>query len=306
MGYLAFASAKASPGVTTTVAALAATWPEGRDVLVVELDPAGGDLVVRFDLATDPGLVTLAAAGRRELDRGILLAHTQPLMAPAQPGGSRRLVLAGPVMAEQAVAALGAIKARLTEVLSYPGLDVLVDCGRLDVGSPAERIATQADLLVMVMRPVVAEVHHLRARLSTLRPRAVSLLSIGEGPYSVRELADAVGAAPLATLPLDHRAAEALTVGHPSALRVLRRSRLLRGARAVADGLVSWVDPTSEGPKPPVVPEPARPSPAPPPPPPSYPPPPPPQGWYPPPAPGSGYPPPPPSQHPQPVEEQRS
>src|SRR4029450_4811377 len=82
MAYVAFASAKASPGVTTTITALAATWPRDRDLLVAELDPAGGDLGVRFDLATEPGLVTPAAAGRRR---------------PARPRGrrSRRAVRPG-------------------------------------------------------------------------------------------------------------------------------------------------------------------------------------------------------------------
>jgi len=75
MAYIAFASAKGSPGVTTAVAALAATWPADRPLVVAELDPAGGDLVVRLDLATEPGLVSLAAAGRRELDRDTLLVR---------------------------------------------------------------------------------------------------------------------------------------------------------------------------------------------------------------------------------------
>src|ERR671918_2515995 len=85
MAYVAFASAKASPGVTTTVAALAATWPAERDLVVAELDPSGGDLAVRFDLAAEPGLVSLAAAGRRELDRSTFVAHTQPLPVAAGP-----------------------------------------------------------------------------------------------------------------------------------------------------------------------------------------------------------------------------
>src|ERR687897_357205 len=112
MGYVAFASAKASPGVTTTIAALAATWPAERDLVVAELDPAGGDLVVRFDLAAEPGLVSLAAAGRRQLDRSTFVDHTQPLPFVAGdegPSGSRR-VLVGPVAADQAGAALAALR----------------------------------------------------------------------------------------------------------------------------------------------------------------------------------------------------
>jgi hypothetical protein len=249
MAYVAFASAKASPGVTTTVTALAATWPRDRDLVVAELDPAGGDLGVRFDLATEPGLVTLAAAGRRELDRSTLVGHTQPLPFVGRSGadgdseGAVRRVLVGPVAADQAGAALAALRGGLPGVLSSLSADVLVDCGRLDPSSAAHDVVTEADLLVVVARPVVAEVHHLATRLSVLRAQALSLLLVGDRPYSVAEVADAVGARPLGTLPVDDRAAAALTVGHSNGARILRRSRLLRDARALADGLAGWLPP---------------------------------------------------------------
>jgi hypothetical protein len=249
MAYVAFASAKASPGVTTTVAALAATWPRDRDLVIAELDPAGGDLGARFDLATEPGLVTLAAAGRRELDRSTVVGHTQPLPFAGRPGaggdagdaGAVRRVLVGPVAADQAGAALAALRGGLPGVLSSLNADVLADCGRLDPGSAAHDVVAEADLLVVVARPVVAEVHHLAARLTALRPRAVSLLLIGDRPYSVAEVADAVGASPLGTLPVDVRAAAVLTVGRSNAARIMRRSRLMRDARAVAEALARWL-----------------------------------------------------------------
>jgi hypothetical protein len=256
MAYVAFASAKASPGVTTTIAALAATWPQERDLLVAELDPAGGDLGVRFDLATEPGLVTLAAAGRRQLDRPTLAGHTQPLPFAGRPDadgdaeGAVRRVLVGPVAADQAGAALAALRGALPGVLSSLGADVLVDCGRLDAGSAVQDVVNEAELLVVVARPVVAEVHHLAARLSGLRPKAMSLLLIGDRPYSVAEVADAVGANPLGVLPVDDRAAAALTVGRSDGARVLRRSRLLRDARAVAEGLAGWLPPVLVRPPP--------------------------------------------------------
>jgi hypothetical protein len=249
MAYVAFASAKASPGVTTTVTALVATWPRDRDLVVAELDPAGGDLGVRFDLANEPGLVTLAAAGRRQLDRSTFVGHTQPLPFADRPGvdgaadRAVRRVLVGPVAADQAGAALAALRGVLPGVLSSLGADVLVDCGRLDPGSAAHDVVTDADLLVVIARPVVAEVHHLAARLSGLRPKALSLLLIGDRPYSVAEVADAVGAHPLGALPVDDRAAAALTVGRSDGARVLRRSRLMRDARAVAEALAGWLPP---------------------------------------------------------------
>jgi len=243
MAYIAFASAKASPGVTTTIAALAATWPRDRELHIAELDPAGGDLAVRYDLAVEPGLVTLAAAGRRELSPDTVLAHSQQL--PVAAGEPSRRILVGPVAADQAAASLGTLRLGLPRVLAALGSDVLVDCGRLDPGSPVQDVATEADLLVVVTRPVIAEVHHLAGRLASLRPRAVSLLLIGERPYSVAEVAEAVGASPLGTLPADERAAAALTSAYADSSRLPRRARLLRDARAVAEGLAEWLAPSA-------------------------------------------------------------
>jgi MinD-like ATPase involved in chromosome partitioning or flagellar assembly len=78
---VAFASAKGSPGVTTTAAALGSVWP--ADVVVADMDPAGGDLALRLrapqERPLDPerGLLSLAAAARRGLEPGEIAAHTQ-------------------------------------------------------------------------------------------------------------------------------------------------------------------------------------------------------------------------------------
>jgi hypothetical protein len=243
VGVIAFASAKSSPGVTTTIAALAATWPVERELHIAELDAAGGDLVVRFELAPEPGLVTLAATGRRDLSPETYLAHTQPLPSPTGSDRPARRVLVGPVAPDQASAALGALRGALPKVLAAVEADVLVDCGRLDTWSPAFEFAMQADLLVVVTRPILSEIHHLAARLTSVKARAVSLLTVGDQPYGVGDVAPVVGATPLGTIPSDVRAAAALTLGHPHALRVLRRSRLLRDARSVAEGLAVWLGP---------------------------------------------------------------
>jgi hypothetical protein len=246
MGYIAFASAKGSPGVTTAVAALAAMWPADRALVVAEIDPSGGDLVVRFDLATDPGVVTLAASGRRDLGPATLLAHTQELPGAAghsDGGGPSRRVLAAPVSADQATAALTALRGGLAHALDDIDADVIVDCGRLDPASPVFEVASRAELLVLLARPIVSEVHHLSARLGALSSATTSLLTVGERPYTVDEVAAAVGAHPLGCLPFDARASAALSGNLGNAARVLRRSRLLRDAGAVAAALAGWLGP---------------------------------------------------------------
>ena len=56
---VAMVSVKGAPGVTTLAVGLATRWPRGEAV-VVEADPAGGDLSARFGLAHDPGLAAMA------------------------------------------------------------------------------------------------------------------------------------------------------------------------------------------------------------------------------------------------------
>jgi Mrp family chromosome partitioning ATPase len=249
MAVIAFASAEGSPGVTTTLAALAAIWPGHRRLLVVELDPAGGDLAVWFDLRPEPGLVTLAAAGRRELEPVVVLGHSQmlPSTAPDHHPDEQRRVLVGPVAAEQAHAALHTLRGRLAPALArIDQADVLVDCGRVDPASVALEIFDHADLVVAVLRPEVSAVHHLSARLRAINPQApVAVLTVGERPYSVPDVAEAVGVNPLGALPVDAKAAAALAGRGVGPLRTVRRSALLRTARTLADGLVQTLAPPS-------------------------------------------------------------
>lgn len=100
-------SVKGAPGVTTSALALAGTWPTDRPPLVLEVDPSGGDLTAGFALASEPGLVSLAATARREAHRAeVAWEHTQVL-----PGGLP--VVAAPVRAEQASAAVEVLTASM-------------------------------------------------------------------------------------------------------------------------------------------------------------------------------------------------
>lgn len=242
MTLVVMASAKGSPGVTTLAAALAATWPVGRDLLVAEVDPAGGDLASRLDLPGSPGLVTLAAAARRELTGAVLDEHLQDL-----PGRGGIRLLAGPVSADQAAAALQTLGGRLAGVLASRPEDVLVDCGRLDGRTRVLDHATAAGALVVVVRPTVAAVHHLATRLESLAPPLpVGVVVVGDRPYSAPEVAAAVGATLVAEVPVDARAAAALA-GEGPAGRALERSPLVRAARQLAGRLASASVPSAVG-----------------------------------------------------------
>lgn len=234
MSILAFGSAKASPGVTTSLLAMAAVWPADRSLLLVEADPDGGVLSTRCGLAAEPGLSTLAVAGRRSMPLGELARHVQRL-----PGGDVD-VLVGPPSAEQSRRALelgaGPLAVALREL---PGTDVLVDLGRLTPAATTWPLVDAADRVVLVARPRLEELQLLPARLRALTGAGVapSLVLVGERPYSPTEVTTALDVDVLAVLADDPRAAAALT-GEPG-VAGLRRSLLLRSAQDAVAALLA-------------------------------------------------------------------
>ena len=230
MSLVVLTSLKNSPGVTTTALALGAVWPPERRVLVAELDPAGGDLVNRFRLPGEPGLLTLAAAARRHDPSQRVWQCCQRL-----PGGLA--VLTGPENAEQARNAMAT--PGLPEAFSGMDADVLADCGRSDPGSPALEVARHADVVVLVVRPVYAELKRLVGALPRLRQigSRLAVVLIGKGKYPPAEVAGALGVEVLGALPFDPQGA-AILGGAPTTKGALRRSPLLRYAHGLVPVLL--------------------------------------------------------------------
>lgn len=232
-----------SCGATTLGVAQAATWPAGRRVLLVELDPAGGTLAAASGWAAEPSLVSLAAAARRNSDPEAIWEHCQHL-----PGGGA--VLAAPAGAEQVRSAAGMLAGLLAR-LGELDADVLVDVGRLDATAPMPSIATGAGRVVLVARPRLADLHALatfvEARTvgaSRLEAGRVGLVLVGDGPYPDDEVTGALGIEVLGRLPWDPQAAE-LLASLPGSDRQLRLSPLVRAARTLADRLVAGTAPTA-------------------------------------------------------------
>jgi hypothetical protein len=243
---IAVASLKGSPGVTTFALALAARWPapptEARPAarcVVVEADPSGGDIATRFDLASSPGLVSLAAAARRDADAGLLWRHTQAL-----PGGLP--VITAPPGADQARAALGALgpdtptsAGVVQRAADRPGAVVIADCGRLDPDTPAVPVVRGADVLLVVTGARAGDLAHLAARLPGVGrwSRMRALLLVGEG-YPAVEVSRELGVPVLARIPSDPRGA-ALLRGRPGVRRTPARSALGRSAGQIAGWVIT-------------------------------------------------------------------
>ncbi|MDP8930374.1 MAG: hypothetical protein M3O70_17850 [Actinomycetota bacterium] len=235
MTVVALGSVKASPGVTTTMLGLAAVWPSERPLLLVEADPDGGVLAARCSLRPEPGLATLAAAGRHSLDPEELERHTQIL-----PGGVSALV--GPTDPDEARRAVDMAASRLVTTLAFrTGRDALLDCGRLGPHAPSWALVGQADAAVIVARPRLDELQHVRARLHRLQPaaRRPALVLIGERPYPPDEVASALDVPVVGVIANDASGAGALA-GWGGRETRLRRSLLIRSAREVLASLMAF------------------------------------------------------------------
>ncbi|WP_282794103.1 hypothetical protein [Streptomyces sp. CC224B] len=208
MALVALCSLKGSPGVTTTALGLAAGWPAGDAPVVVECDPAGGDLLARFRLDLSPGLVSLAAAARRATDPDLLWQHTQRL-----PGGLR--VVVGPPGAEQARAALeqlthdgGTTVRSWTDVA---GAVVLADCGRVEGNTQVMPVLRTADLVLLLARARSDALAYVAMKREALGQwsRALAFVLVGEG-YRDDEVSRELGIEVAARLPADLRGAALL------------------------------------------------------------------------------------------------
>lgn len=235
MTLIALCSLKGSPGVTTTAVGLAARWPDGQDHVVVECDPAGGDLAARFRLPTTPGLVSLAAAARRSADASRLLQHCQRL-----PAGLA--VVPGPIGAEQARAALAIVAANdasmLRSTAGRPDVAVIVDCGRVDPGSPALPLIQAADAMLLLSRAHDDELSHVAGKLSaaTTWNSNPSLVLVG-GSYSIAEVERELGISVFGRLPDDPKGA-AVLCGRRRTGPGPQRSALGRAATRLARDIV--------------------------------------------------------------------
>lgn len=256
MAVVTFCSAKGSPGVTTAAMAVGALWP--RKVLVVDADPAGGDLGLRLPQVdgtpteAGTGLLSLAPLARRGLTADTVLGHRQILA-----GGLE--IIAGLTDPAQSRALAPLWRDFATAFDTLPGGDALIDLGRLAGVDPVEMpLLQRSRLIVLVLRPTVSQVLHARERLRVLDqwvgssqqhagvPR-VGLLVVA-GPDQQRDAAGVVEtlleAAPwaedLGQLALDPAGAAVFEGG---TVRRPERTLLVRSAREVTERIVSLVVP---------------------------------------------------------------
>ena len=249
-------SDKGSPGATTTTLALASTWPS--PAIVVEADPAGGDLAIRLRtrdgtaLPEAPTVLTVAAAARtgRSADLAARYAHR------LTEGVS---VIAGHLAAEQSAGIVD--WESLGSALVASEVPVFLDVGRLHAGSRLLPVAALADVVLVVGRPDPGSVIRLRERLGRLAPAlaavrgspprlfAVLVSASRHGHANVDDLRRLLAESPAhpflagsAFVAFDPRAVARLEAGEDPTGRLARTS-LLRTARGVTTELAALLGP---------------------------------------------------------------
>ena len=219
-------SAKGSPGVTTSLVAMALTWP--TDVVLASLDPAGDDLragILQASAPDDCGVLELALSLRRghtDLARHVVGLSAAERSVWVLPGVS------DPVQGE-AIASLGN---DVLAAVAGAGRDVLIDMGRLPATGLRRELIARAEVIVLVLPPTLAGVDRARPVLSRLREQLeatasaarLAVLCVGNGPYPPDEVASALNAPLLGVLPHDPGSVNALGNGEVPWRRPLMRA----------------------------------------------------------------------------------
>jgi hypothetical protein len=225
------ATVKGSGGATTLAVGLAARWPQPGAV-VVEADPAGGDLAARFGHHPEPGLVGLVTATRRRADPDLLGAYAQRTTLDvdvvfAPPGGN-------------AAGAVQELVARGRDMLAGAAAQrlVVLDVGRLDTRSAALPLLEWADVLLVVTVPHLELLQAVDLRRDELTTQAAGrgglrLVLRGTGAFDPTTIGRDLRLPVAGRLPEDPTGA-AVLAGRARPGRGWTRTMLARAARGLA------------------------------------------------------------------------
>ncbi|MCL4434084.1 MAG: hypothetical protein M1399_04845 [Actinobacteria bacterium] len=241
MRTIALFSGKGSPGVTTLACCIGAVWPSKRRVVLMEADPAGGDLSTRFLLASGPGVMSLALSARSNNTGTVEIdSHVQQL-----PGGLE--VLVGPSSSDSALSLDREVAVLSSLIGLSPGdVDIIADCGRLSPALPGQMaVVERADVAIMVLPPqagAAAHAEHVVTRIDKARSRwqgedPVKLVVCGRGEVKPEELAAVLDMELLGAVPDDYKGA-AIACGQPGSTAAFARSAIIRSAASVVENII--------------------------------------------------------------------
>ena len=141
-------STQGSPGASTTAMHLAAHWAsEGREILLIEADPAGGSLSHNLGIQFTPGSASFVASGLA-VQSNHLIDHAQDVLfenlhvmpAPASPTGARGIFNTFADFSEE------------LRTISENEMAVIIDGGRVTADTAASGLTTSAAGVMVVCR----------------------------------------------------------------------------------------------------------------------------------------------------------
>ncbi len=230
----------AGDACTTTAVALASAWPASHDALLVEADPAGGDLAAWFDLPVSPSLSTVVTrvldGSWTEVERHVRAANSGLRVIPAPPRSGE----AAQAVAESARSLVTCLADRYSPV-------VVADTGRVQPSPAAHPFLGAAAVTVVVHRQATQSPRAAAVRLQRLADQLEAIMSlptaavvavIGAAPFAVGDvesfLGESVGVLPIVGLPVDELAAAVFGGRTGVSSRRLARFPLLKAAGDLA------------------------------------------------------------------------
>lgn len=240
---------------TTTAVALAACRP---DVILVDADPAGGDLAAWFDLPASPSLSDVVT----RVHDGGGWAEIEPFVRAADNG---LRLLAGAGGTAEATRAVGEAGRVVVPALASRAVDAphaVADTGRVGLPPGVHPFVASATVAVVVHRQAPQSTGAAAVRLRRLAehldlmatgPALPIVAVIGTAPFGVGEierfLVDSAGELEVVALPDDPLAAAVLAGRTGVSRRRLRRLPLMRAARelsGVIDGALAVAGESAE------------------------------------------------------------
>ena len=187
-------STQGSPGASTTAMHLAANWAsEGREILLIEADPAGGSLSHNLGIQFTPGSASFVASGL-PVQSNHLIDHAQDVLfenlhvmpAPASPTGARGIFNTFADFSEE------------LRTISENEMAVIIDGGRITTDTAASGLTTGAAGIVVVCRnnSQLSSLEHLKdmlaAGLGEGGPQGCAV-TVGKSPLSPEEWQESCG-----------------------------------------------------------------------------------------------------------------
>ena len=187
-------STQGSPGASTTAMHLAAHWAsEGREILLIEADPAGGSLSHNLGIQFTPGSASFVGSGL-PVQSNHLIDHAQDVLfenlhvmpAPASPTGARGIFNTFADFSEE------------LRTISENEMAVIIDGGRMTADTAASALTTGATGVVVVCRnnSQLPSLEHLRDALAANPggdgPQACAV-TVGKSPMAPEEWQDNYG-----------------------------------------------------------------------------------------------------------------